>query len=368
MSPRLRTPEGGEQRVRWPFPSAGGAWREALGVHRLRPCSDESGFVIGACFLVRRAAFEELGGFDTRFWLYGEETDLCRRALDAGWRVALASELVADHVGGASGDGLEGLVVEHFERGGEHLVAKHDGRSALVSYRLAQPHRCGCPVAAPRPGAASAPAPSTSPATASACCGRHPTRVALDSRRDGAPGEGLVVCSLEPWDDVWRRNQFLVRELLERDPNRRVLFVEPPYDWVLEARRPSGRRRRRGLPPLDSDARVTRFEPGKVWPRLLGGLADRSLRRQVRRAAAELGLRRPTLWVNDPHYAGLATEAGWPALYDITDDWTEAGDGDRADPPGPGRRGTSCSPSATRSSSARTDWPSAVAGPDRTWW
>jgi hypothetical protein len=38
----------------------------------------------------------------------------------------------------------------------------------------------------------------------------------------------------------------------------------------------------------------------------------------------------PTLWVNDPAYAGLATESGWPAVYDITDDWTEAGDGIRA--------------------------------------
>ena len=291
--------------------------------------TNESGFVIGACFLVRRAAFEELGGFDTRFWLYGEETDLCRRALGAGWRVELASELVADHVGGASGEGLEGLVFEHFERGGEHLVAKHDGRPALVSYRLANLTGAAARSMLPGPGERRRLHRARARRLVGVL-GRHPTSVALDSPATSAPGEGLVVCSLEPWDEVWRRNQFLVRELLERDPNRRVLFVEPPYDWVLEGRRPSGRRRRRGLVPLDRDARVTRFEPGKVWPRLLGGRADRSLRRQVRRAAAELGLQRPTLWVNDPHYAGLATEAGWPALYDITDDWTEAGDGDRA--------------------------------------
>ena len=42
----------------------------------------------------------------------------------------------------------------------------------------------------------------------------------------------LVVCSLEPWDDVWRRNQFLVDGLLRRDPDLRVLFVEPPSDLV----------------------------------------------------------------------------------------------------------------------------------------
>ena len=329
VAPRLHHDDGREQRVSWPFPSAGGAWREALGLHRLVTGSPDPGFVIGACFLVRRSVFESLGGFDNRFWLYGEEAELCRRARERGWGVALAPELAADHVGGASATDVEDLVVEHFERGGEHIVAKHDGPRALLSYRLANL------TGAALRSVLSGPAPRRSLHRRRArrlltVLRRHPTRVALDSPATRAPGEGLVVCSLEPWDDVWRRNQFLVRELLERDPNRRVLFVEPPYDWLLEARRPSGRRRRRGLSPLESDARIIRLEPGKVWPRVLGGLADRSLRRQVRRAAAELGLCSPTLWVNDPHYAGLATEAGWPALYDITDDWTEAGDGDRA--------------------------------------
>ena len=140
-----------------------------------------------------------------------------------------------------------------------------------------------------------------------------------------------MVCSLEAWDEVWRRNQFLVRELLERDPNRRVLFVEPPFDRVHELRRGSGRRHLRGLRPLEGDGRIVRFEPVKWLPRALGGArrpvaaAPGASRGRVSSACGE-----PTLWVNDPHYAGLATETGWPALYDITDDWTEAGDGDRA--------------------------------------
>ena len=329
VSPRLRYEDGREQEVSWPFPSAGGAWREALGVHRLAPAPTEAGFVIGACFLLRRSVFESLGGFDTRFWLYGEEADFCRRVRARGWGVALASELAADHVGGASATGVEDLVFEHFERGGEHIVAKHDGPRALVSYRLA--NLTGAVLRSSIPGPAQRRALHRRRVRRLlTVLRRHPTRVALDSPATRASGEGLVVCSLEPWDDVWRRNQFFVRELLERDPNRRVLFVEPPYDWLLEARRPSGRRRRRGLSPLESDARVNRFEPGKLWPRVLGGLADRSLRRQARRVAAELGLRSPTLWVNDSHYAGLATETGWPALYDITDDWAEAGASGRA--------------------------------------
>ena len=44
----------------------------------------------------------------------------------------------------------------------------------------------------------------------------------------------LVVCSLEAWDDVWRRNQFFVDGLLRRNPGLRVLFVEPPADPLFD--------------------------------------------------------------------------------------------------------------------------------------
>ena len=73
VGPRLVHPDGSEQRAWWPFPSPGLAWREALGLEQLytrRPAADGSvDFVVGACLLVRRDAFERLVGFDERFWL-----------------------------------------------------------------------------------------------------------------------------------------------------------------------------------------------------------------------------------------------------------------------------------------------------------
>lgn len=330
LSPRLVTPDGSEQRVLWPFPSASEAWREAFGLHRLPwKRSGSDGFVIGACFLIRRSVFETHSGFDTRFWLYSEEADLCRRVRRAGGRVDLAADLVASHVGGASGRGMEDLVFEHFERGGEHVVAKHDGRRALVSYRWANLAGALLRAVVVRD--------SERRRLHRSRAGRilrllrkSPQTVALASPATEARGVGLVVCSLEPWDEVWRRNQFLVRELLALDPHRRVLFVEPPFDRVHERRRGTDRPRLRGLRPLEADGRIVRFEPDKVWPRLLGGMADHSLRRQVRRAARQYGLGAPTLWVNDPAHAGLAGATGWAATYDITDDWTEADNGARA--------------------------------------
>jgi glycosyltransferase involved in cell wall biosynthesis len=132
----------------------------------------------------------------------------------------------------------------------------------------------------------------------------------------------LVVCSLEPWGEVRRRLQLLVDELARTRPRLRILFVEPALDvpHTLRHRRWSELRRTR--PPSPSGVSVV--QPRKWWPRVLGPFADRSLVRQVRRAARRNSSRTPVLWVNDAHYARLVADTGWPSLYDITDDWTEA--------------------------------------------
>ena len=131
----------------------------------------------------------------------------------------------------------------------------------------------------------------------------------------------LVVCSLEPWDEVWRRNQFLVDHLLQRNPRLRVLFVEPPidvfHDLLVQRRRPLAPRMRR----LSPDSRLKAFRPLKPIPRRLGGFADQALLLQVRLVARFANFARPVLWINDVTYAPLIERTRWPSLYDITDDW-----------------------------------------------
>lgn len=58
---------------------------------------------VGFCFLVRREVIDSLGLFDDVFSPgYGEENDLCRRALSAGWKSALANRIFVEHAGAAS--------------------------------------------------------------------------------------------------------------------------------------------------------------------------------------------------------------------------------------------------------------------------
>lgn len=59
--------------------------------------------IIAGCFLlIRRADWDALGGFDPAFTMYGEETDLCLRALAAGFRPRLTPDAEIIHYAGAS--------------------------------------------------------------------------------------------------------------------------------------------------------------------------------------------------------------------------------------------------------------------------
>ncbi|NMO02898.1 glycosyltransferase [Gordonia sp. TBRC 11910] len=58
-----------------------------------------SGYLTGACLMINRAAWTDLGPFDEEFFLYGEEADWQRRAREAGWRLLLANEPGVTHAG-----------------------------------------------------------------------------------------------------------------------------------------------------------------------------------------------------------------------------------------------------------------------------
>ena len=130
-----------------------------------------------------------------------------------------------------------------------------------------------------------------------------------------------MVCSLEPWDDVWRRNQFFVDALLRHSAELRVLFVEPPADGMGELAHASMARHRPASARCEPTARLHALRPIKPLPRRFGSLPDRVLQRQVVDATERLGFTDPTLWLNDVTYAPLIARTGWPTVYDVTDDW-----------------------------------------------
>jgi N-acetylglucosaminyl-diphospho-decaprenol L-rhamnosyltransferase len=59
-------------------------------------------WVSGACMLVRRRMWDEIGGFDPSFFMYMEDVDLCWRAGRAGWAVMYEPAGEVTHAQGVS--------------------------------------------------------------------------------------------------------------------------------------------------------------------------------------------------------------------------------------------------------------------------
>ena len=62
------------------------------------------GWISGACFLIRRTAWDAVRGFDPAFFMYLEDVDLCWRLNEAGWLIGYEPKAEVLHVQGASTD------------------------------------------------------------------------------------------------------------------------------------------------------------------------------------------------------------------------------------------------------------------------
>lgn len=67
--------------------------------HWDRRSSRQVAMVQGACMMFRRALIDDVGLLDEQFFLYFEETDFCKRADEAGWKVHFVAETECIHHG-----------------------------------------------------------------------------------------------------------------------------------------------------------------------------------------------------------------------------------------------------------------------------
>ena len=74
-----------------------------LDIDRDVPSGDVE-WVSGSCFLARRDAWDDIGGFDEGYFMFAEDVDLCWRARRSGWRVGFEPAARIVHVQGVSVD------------------------------------------------------------------------------------------------------------------------------------------------------------------------------------------------------------------------------------------------------------------------
>ncbi len=71
-------------------------------VETLTSVEHEPDWLSGSCLLVKRTAFDAVGGFDEGYFLYEEDADLCLRLRRAGGRIVFTPAATAVHHGGLS--------------------------------------------------------------------------------------------------------------------------------------------------------------------------------------------------------------------------------------------------------------------------
>ena len=151
VGPRLRWPDGSLQRSCRRFPTPARIATEYLFLRKLAPGSrllngfycgefahDEPrrvDWLTGACLLLRRDLYERLGGFDESFFLYSEEVDLCRRALDLGRETWFDPAAGATHVWGGTAKRDPGPALRENVRSQLRYLDKHEGRAAAKAAR-----------------------------------------------------------------------------------------------------------------------------------------------------------------------------------------------------------------------------------------
>jgi len=139
---QLLDPRGAPQACAWRLPGVGTALVGAVFLHRLLTVQSRGertravGWVQSSAMLIRRAAAEQVGYLDPAFFVYSDETDLCKRLGDAGWRVLyVPTARAVHHEQLATDPGAGGRRVVEFHRNRDLYVRKHHGAAAAAAVR-----------------------------------------------------------------------------------------------------------------------------------------------------------------------------------------------------------------------------------------
>ncbi len=111
----------------WPSNPFSRRYRDDADMSRER----DAGWLSGSCLLLKWEAFESIGGFDDRYFMYMEDVDLGDRLGRAGWRNVFCPDAVIRHVQGHSASSHPEITVR----------AHHESAYRFMSDRLPGPWR-----------------------------------------------------------------------------------------------------------------------------------------------------------------------------------------------------------------------------------
>jgi N-acetylglucosaminyl-diphospho-decaprenol L-rhamnosyltransferase len=93
-------------------------------------------WVGGACMMVRRAALDEVGLMDERYFMYSEEMDWCYTMGKAGWEIRFCPEAQVIHHGGQSANQVSERKLAMIYRSKLRFFRRHYGPAQVAVLRL----------------------------------------------------------------------------------------------------------------------------------------------------------------------------------------------------------------------------------------
>jgi hypothetical protein len=113
--------------------------------------------ILGACMMLRKSVLDQVGYFDEQFFMYNEETDLCRRIRQAGWKVYWAPQAQVTHYGGQSTRQMAAeMFVQLYRAKITYFRKYHSSRTVglykLVLFMISLPRLALAPFARFQPG------------------------------------------------------------------------------------------------------------------------------------------------------------------------------------------------------------------------
>jgi len=150
---KLLNSDGSIQRSYWnSFPSLKDAVTENLYLYRLligrKPApaaargapenrAIDVAHLLGACVMIRKEAFADVGLLDEDYFMYLEETDWFYRARAKGWRVCYVPSAEVIHHGQQSSNLDPARAVPHLSKSYCHFIRKHYGRRRMAAIKAA---------------------------------------------------------------------------------------------------------------------------------------------------------------------------------------------------------------------------------------
>jgi hypothetical protein len=84
-------------------------------------------YVSGCAMMIRKSEFQQLGGFDERFFLYHEDVDLCKRAKEHGYETTYLPGVLIQHHKGTSALLESKRVNQEYRKSQLYYYQKHHG-------------------------------------------------------------------------------------------------------------------------------------------------------------------------------------------------------------------------------------------------